>query len=142
MLWFLLSDMPELPGERLQDARDKHQRLRFAERYELVRMTKPISIGGGQNWTWRYVREVFAQHVADGTRFAAHESPKQAQRLIDYLATDPGFSGLRTQRRKLFWKMERVRKLQKPGRETLRIPPLPYITPTTFVHKRTLVTNP
>lgn len=130
VLWFLLCDQPELPGERLGDARDRHQRLRYAERYELVRTTKPARIGGGQHWTWRYVPGVYATHVDEGTRYAAHESPKRVQALIDYLVTDPGFSGLRTQRMQLFGRILRIRQRQKPGREGLRIPALPFLNPT------------
>jgi len=123
--WYLLCDRPDLPGETLADAREKRSRIHFAERYELVRVNKPRAIGGGQNWTWRYTPKVYDQHVADGCRYAAHESPKQAQALINFLATDPGYSGLRTQRAQLFQRMTRIRQRQKPGRKTLQIPHLP-----------------
>jgi hypothetical protein len=122
--WWLLCDRPELPRERLENAREKGSRITWG-RYELVRVTKPRRIGGGQNWTWRYRREVYATHVADGLRFAAHESPRMAQQLIDYLSTDPGFSGLRTQRMQLFSRMVRKREREKPGRIPLEKPGLP-----------------
>lgn len=122
--WFLLCDHPELPGEILQDARDKRHRLHFWT-YELVRITKPAEIGGGMNWTWRYIPEVYKDYSQLGLRYAAHESPNQAQAFIGFLSAAPGYSGLRTQRAQLFAAMRRKREKEKPGRVALMIPELP-----------------
>ncbi|MGK9453053.1 hypothetical protein ACSSZE_17640 [Acidithiobacillus caldus] len=126
--WWLCSDLPELAAETLADARDKRSRIQW-DRFELLRVTKPAVIGGGQNWTWRYRRDVFAEYMANGTAWAAHESPRKAQWLIDYLWGDPGFSGLRTQRLQLKSRMEWQRQRQKPGRDPLVFPPLAVFCP-------------
>ncbi len=126
--WFLLSDNPELPGETLKDAQGRRSRIRIYERFELIQVTKPRHLGGGQHWTYRYPHELYAGYVADGSRFAAHESPRRAQQLIDFLACDPGFSGLRTQRIQLYRQMVRVRTKQKPYAAPLILPGLPFLS--------------
>ncbi len=128
--WYLLSDSPGLQGEMLRDARDCRTRIQIYGRFELVRVTKPRQLGGGEHWTYRYPHELYAAYVADGLRSATHESQRRAQQLVDFLATDPGFSGLRTQRVQLYKKMVRVRNKQRPHGEPLTLPGLPFLSIT------------
>lgn len=98
--------------EKLLDARDKRQHLRWLEQYELVHQQHGKSQGGGRHWTWQLTAQRYAELEASVQQLAAshghaHERHDDLDTLVQALMRLPGFHGVRQQ----------VMGLYKTGRE-------------------------
>lgn len=105
--------------ETLHSARDKHHLITLMG-MEVVHTPRTEQL---PSWTLRLNPKQFKALRAEGIKLARHDSPRQAQALIDREMRRPGLRGIRAQRAKLFQAMEQARhKLVARGREPLRIP--------------------
>lgn len=83
--------------EQLHDARDRSTRIRVADEYELLPLTKPRNQGGGTTWTWRMTRET-QRTWRDRVLAAARARSSREMRVAMYsLSRTPGYSRIRRQ---------------------------------------------
>ncbi|WP_372014619.1 hypothetical protein P7L65_05670 (plasmid) [Tistrella mobilis] len=82
-------------AEMLSDAGDRRQRIRFEDRYELLRLT---ASGGQVRWTWRLTQAAFdAQAAAIRAAVRRQDDDRSVHQVIADLYAMPGFRGVRTQ---------------------------------------------
>lgn len=99
--------------EKLQDAHDKRQRLRWLGQYELVHQQHTKSQGGGRHWTWQLTAQRYAELEASIQQLAASHGRAQERHddldtLVQAMMRLPGFHGVRQQ----------LMSLYRAGRET------------------------
>ena len=90
--WWILAPRP-LQGETMLDARDRRQRIKVAERYEIVLRPRP---GSPKAWTWQLVRDEKEALEAAVERDAKRRDAYAIQELISRLTNMPMFSGVRS----------------------------------------------
>lgn len=100
--WWLFATDP-IPGEALQDLRDRRHRIRI-DPFELVRLTTP---GNGARWTWRVQDEAWRHYMRAGLHCSSRRDLAQAQTLIDDMSRWPGMAGINRQRHELYRLMQR-----------------------------------
>lgn len=96
--------------EDLYDARDPRHRI-IVHGYELVRVPRRKHAPA---WTWRWPPHVHRDMMTTGCQLARHRLPRQAQKMIDWSRSWPGFRGLRVQRVELWRAMARARGRRQP----------------------------
>ncbi len=97
--WWLLATPGEGPvhaQERLQDAHDRHQRIRLDDDYELTRYNNPHT--GKPTWTWRMTRACIRRwHERLHQAATEHPGDQLMRQALYSLAHAPGFAGIRHQ---------------------------------------------
>ncbi|TDA43623.1 hypothetical protein [Burkholderia pyrrocinia] len=100
--WLMLvSDGRGIDSEQLRDVADKPRMVWLG--YELVRRPER----GRTAWTWRRPASEMAEHYALITEFSNKRHTNSLAALLQRLANQPGFHGVREQSKRLFDEVRR-----------------------------------
>ena len=78
--------------EHLLDATLSRERIRIADDYELLPLTKPRTHGGGTTWTWRMTRACYARWCNRVRMAGRYPSPREARSAVQSLHRTPSLS--------------------------------------------------